>query len=97
MNFKILQENNYLPSMIFLLLKIPIQNSFWPLKLYLLTDFQNFLQVLLGQIKIKMLTRKYFSALQKTEILPENPVSETKNHTLFSKGSSILRLKMVRK
>ena len=29
-----------------------------------------------------MLTRKYFPALQKTEILPENPVSETRNHTL---------------
>ena len=29
-----------------------------------------------------MLTRKYFPAFQKTEILPENPVSETRNHTL---------------
>ena len=29
-----------------------------------------------------MLTRKYFPALQKTEILPENPVSEIRNHTL---------------
>ena len=31
-----------------------------------------------------MLTRKYFPALQKTEILPENPVSETRNHTLVN-------------
>ena len=29
-----------------------------------------------------MLTRKYFPALQKTEILPENTVSETRNYTL---------------
>ena len=29
-----------------------------------------------------MLTKKYFTALQKTEILPDNPVSETRNHTL---------------
>ena len=31
-----------------------------------------------------MLTTKYFPALQKTEILPEKPVSETRNHTLNS-------------
>ena len=29
-----------------------------------------------------MLPRKYFSCPQKTEILPENPVSETRNHIL---------------
>ena len=34
-----------------------------------------------------MLTRKYFPALQKTEILPENPVSETSNHTLDTQSS----------
>ena len=45
--------------------------------------FSKCLQVLLGQIEIYMLTRKYFPALQKTEILPENPVSETRNYTLI--------------
>ena len=29
-----------------------------------------------------MLTRKYFPAIQKTEIIPKNPVFETRNHTL---------------
>ena len=29
-----------------------------------------------------MLTRNYFSFPAKTEILPKNPVSETRNHTL---------------
>ena len=29
-----------------------------------------------------MLTKNVFTALKKTEILPENPVSETRNHTL---------------
>ena len=29
-----------------------------------------------------MLTKNIFPALKKTEILPENPVSETRNHTI---------------
>ena len=35
-----------------------------------------------------MLTRKYFPALQNTEILRENPVSETINHKLVHMSPS---------
>ena len=50
--FEILGENNYLPSRIFLLLKIPIQNSFLAIKTLSDDRFSKFLQVLLGQIEI---------------------------------------------
>ena len=51
MSFKILRENNYLPSMIFTI-ENPYSKFFLAIKTLSVDRFSKFLQVLLGQIEI---------------------------------------------
>ena len=44
--------------------------------------FSKILQALLPQIEIKMLTRKYYPALQQSNIISENSVSDVRFYTL---------------
>ena len=53
--FTILRENNYLPSMYFLLLKFPIKNCFWGRTFLIVNRFSKFLQHILGQTKRQIL------------------------------------------
>ena len=94
MTFKILRENNYLPSMIFYYLKSLFKIHFDHKNYILLTDFQNFCRSCKDKLRSRCCKENIVPALQKTEIqfLPENPVSETRNHTLERDTEIVLHL-----
>ena len=66
---------------------LPMQNIeiHFTIKTLSADGFPKLLQVLLRQIVIKMLTRKYFLALQRSKILSENSVSDVRFYTLVFK------------